>query len=699
MIMDESHHYRADAGLKAINDLKPILGLELTATPTDSRGAKFKNVVFEYPLSRAMEDGFVKEPAVATRKDFDPDQYKNDQNSLDLIKLSDGIKLHEVTKASLDIYARDNKEKLIKPFVLVVAKDTDHARDLRALIDSEQFFGGQYRGKVMEIHSSTRGGEKEENVQRMLTLEEPDNPIEVVIHVNMLKEGWDVTNLYTIIPLRASNSQILTEQTIGRGLRLPYGKRTGSKPVDTLTIVAHDKFQAIVDAANSEGSIIRMGNIIEIDPAELPDAQEVFTVQPITGSAVLGLRQTMNRAATEEERNSASRALLMAEAAESVILEMAGQNYTVEQLDSPAVREQASVLILKVAPPQDSTSQEEALAAFDQVASAYKKHVISIPRIKIKQGDDTISGFTDFDLDVRGLNLQPVSEDLIRRNLRTNESDIVQAVSMDFAAERSPVNILTEELANYPEVDYDRDAILIQKLLSQALAKLSSGHSDKDTENIVSYHKRDIAKFIYTQMREHLFVTQGDYEEVEIQPFSRIEPWNYTRGAKDAVRGFTETITPTSAIKNFIFGGFSKACHPNYKFDSKAEKDFATVLEDQASDEVIRWMRPAPGQFRIYWDHNSRIYIPDFVVESKEVIYMVEIKAENELKDGEVLAKARAGISYTEICNLHREKLHGKRWEYLLIPHTQINFNTSFGHAAERFVLTKQMIEDRKSSR
>ena len=93
----------------------------------------------------------------------------------------------------------------------------------------------------------------------------------------MLKEGWDVTNLYTIIPLRAANSQILTEQTIGRGLRLPYGARTGVEKVDKLTIIAHDRFQSIIDAANNPNSIIRQENIIEIDPKILPAAQEVIT--------------------------------------------------------------------------------------------------------------------------------------------------------------------------------------------------------------------------------------------------------------------------------------------------------------------------------------------------------------------------------------------------------------------------------------
>jgi type III restriction enzyme len=69
--MDELHRYRADAAVRVINELKPILGLELTATPFEetNRGpAKFKNVVLDCPLGRTMADGFVKEPAIVTPK-------------------------------------------------------------------------------------------------------------------------------------------------------------------------------------------------------------------------------------------------------------------------------------------------------------------------------------------------------------------------------------------------------------------------------------------------------------------------------------------------------------------------------------------------------------------------------------------------------------------------------------------------------
>ena len=74
LLMDEAHRYRGSAGAKAIAELKPILGLEVTATPKSVGGksAAFKNVVYRYDLPEAMKDGYIKEPAVGTRANFDP---------------------------------------------------------------------------------------------------------------------------------------------------------------------------------------------------------------------------------------------------------------------------------------------------------------------------------------------------------------------------------------------------------------------------------------------------------------------------------------------------------------------------------------------------------------------------------------------------------------------------------------------------
>ena len=92
--MDESHRYRASAGIRAINELKPVLGLELTATPfvETSKGAiPFKNVIYDYPLGKAMADGFVKEPAVVTRKNFNPAGMAPEE--IERMKLEDGVRL------------------------------------------------------------------------------------------------------------------------------------------------------------------------------------------------------------------------------------------------------------------------------------------------------------------------------------------------------------------------------------------------------------------------------------------------------------------------------------------------------------------------------------------------------------------------------------------------------------------------------
>lgn len=259
IFMDESHHYHADKSFEVINELHPILGVELTATLQVQKGAKkilFQNVVYEYSLAHALNDEkYVKVPAVITRKDFHPEEYTPEQ--LDKEKLNDGLRIHEDIKSRLEIYSRTYGKPLVKPFVLVVAKDTDHSRQIREYLTSDEFFRGDYKGKVLEINSAQRGAEKDENIEQLLSLEKPENKIEIVIHVNMLKEGWDVTNLYTIVPLRASASETLTEQTIGRGLRLPFGNRTGVPEIDRLSIVSHDRYAAIVDLANDPSSLVR----------------------------------------------------------------------------------------------------------------------------------------------------------------------------------------------------------------------------------------------------------------------------------------------------------------------------------------------------------------------------------------------------------------------------------------------------------
>ncbi len=113
-----------------------------------------------------------------------------------------------------------------------------------------------------------------------------------------------------------------------------------------------------------------------------------------------------------------------------------------------------------------------------------------------------------------------------------------------------------------------------------------------------------------------------------------------------------------------------------YKFDSKAEKDFAAILEGDR--DVTRWLRPAMAQFLMYWKRNSQRYIPDFVVDTKDTIYLVEIKAERDINDAEVLEKAEAGKNYCAAATKYNAANRGKPWTYVILPHTIISPNMSF---------------------
>ncbi|MBV5329791.1 MAG: DEAD/DEAH box helicase family protein [Chlorobium sp.] len=690
VLMDESHHYRALEAVRVINELNPILGIELTATPKVQIGqatTPFKNVVYQYGLGKAMEDGFVKEPAVATRRNFDPNSYQADE--LDTIKLEDGIRIHEDTKVALEIYARDEECRLVKPFVLVVTRDTDHAAQVREHIQSTAFFEGRYSDKVIVIHSNLRGDEKDDNIKQLLTLEDADNKIEIVIHVNMLKEGWDVTNLYTIIPLRTAASVILTEQTIGRGLRLPYGKRTGNSKVDKLTIIAHDNFQNIINEANKPDSIINQKNIIEIDPEAFEGRKEVVVAKTAVEERMEAEKKHIEAMPESQEKVNAGVAHEIKKAIHNIIPQVNSQVKNVSDLNNQDIKD---IIVTKVKERLQSSAQPDLyeadiIAKIEEVYQAtvdeFILHVIEIPRISILQSDEVESGYKDFDLSVTNLSFQSVAEEILIQYLNRKENSQQVLIGKFGDNADKPENLILNELINYSDIDYDSQSELLQKLVGQALLKLRSNlNNEENLLNVVKYHKRDIAAFIYSQMKPQFYCNAASYEEPVVLPFTKIESHNLTKIHSDDLHDYNETITPVSAIPQKVFSGFQKACHSLYKFDSKAEKDFAVNIEHDS--DVCKWLRPAPKQFKIYWDHNARMYEPDFVVETQNTIYLTEIKALNEMADPEVLQKAKAAKLYCEHASNHNALHGGKAWKYLLIPHNEILPQYGFTYLAGR---------------
>jgi len=676
LLMDESHRYRASAGVRAINELKPILGLELTATPQVERGARqtdpFKNVIYSYPLSAALTDGFVKEPAVATRENFDAQNY--DDDGLEKLKLEDGVRIHEETKVQLEVHARQNGAKLVKPFMLVVAQTTEHANALVKTVESDGFFEGRYKGRVITVHSAQTGEEKDETVQQLLTVEDAANPTEIVVHVNMLKEGWDVTNLYTIVPLRAANSKTLVEQSIGRGLRLPYGKRTGVPPVDRLTIVSHDRFQEIVDQANRPDSIIRTGVVIGRD---IPlQRSQVVEVKPEIENRIArpapatGGEQQPMLFNTKKEQDVARVAL-------DVIRDYERLPRS-EDLRKPEVQQEIVQRVTAAIRPTQGELEgvAEKVNVEAVVAKTIDLHIelsIDVPRIVVVPKGEVTCRYNDFDMEVSGIHLQPVPGDILIQHLRDNERFLLVSGN-GVVAETRLEDYLVRGLIDFDDISYDDHADLLYKLAGQVVRHLQSYLANMDdVKNVLQYHQQALVNLIHAQMQSHYEEVAAGYEAHVTKGFTRLTAGTYSVPAGESVRNFRAPVDEKLLIRGMLFGGFRKCLYDAQRFDTDSERRFAVVLENDP--DVLKWFKPGRGVFRIHYEHDAEAYEPDFVVEAKTTKYLCEPKRASEMTDETVLKKARAAAEWCAHATQHEREHGGKPWAYLLIPHDSITEN------------------------
>jgi type III restriction enzyme len=674
ILMDEAHRYHADASRNAINELKPVLGIELTATPFDENGDLFSNVVYEYSLAQALADAkYVKSPAIATRKNFLKGSLTD--REVEIIKLEDAISIHQDTKTELEVYARNNGVKLVKPFILAVCRDINHANEVFELVNSDSFYDGQYKGKALQIDSSTR---KEEDVERQfLSLESAENEIEIVIHVNMLKEGWDVTNLYTIVPLRAANAGILVEQTIGRGLRLPYeGKRTGVDKIDKLTVVAHENFNAVIEAARNPNSILSKISFVEIPNDDLAQRTHVVVSKPIMQQKIETEQQAINTITNKEHKHKAQVRLDAKKAILDVLPDFNSlpEVRKVEDLTKEEVKRKVIHLVEEnLAKGQQNIFREQiidqAVAQYDALVTEFKKNIIEIPRMDLVQGE-TRAEFISFDLDVSGFHYQALEQEIIRMGLKDTSFETMKVKSS--GSYGNPIKLIIAQLIDYPEIDYDDNAELLYHLAQQAFDAVKVNVSDDEKlPQVIFQFKSAIAEKIYIQMKQHFKLHSDEYIAPKVFPFNRIEQWSFSSFINAGYKDYRDIVMPLNMIPKYVFRGFQRACHFEYKFDSKAEQDLSFVLEHDGS--VVKWLRPAPNQFRIYWDNNSKRYEPDFIVETDTTIYMIEVKRSDQVLDEEVLAKKVAAERYCKYASEYTAENQGKEWQYIILPHNIIS--------------------------
>lgn len=373
-------------------------------------------------------------------------------------------------------------------------------------MQADTFFEGRYREKAIQVDSSKTGKEEDEMIERLLAVESTEELTEIVIHVNMLKEGWDVTNLYTIVPLRAANARILIEQSIGRGLRLPYGSRTGVSAVDRLNIVAHDKFQEIIEEANKPGSAIRLQQVM-LTSGQLGE-KTVTVVSQSQLTSQLGIQPTQMTASTMVASTNAAPVFASsaeqraAQIAYAVIRKLESQPQIVPSvmyLQKPEVQAQvvqevtaqfgpAQLRLPGVEPDVDVT------AVVAQTTQMVIQHTIDISRILVVPTGKVQSGFRTFVLNLTPLNYPPPSDELWIQHLRTNEREIV-SLGKGGREEARLEDYVVSGLVDYDDVSYDDHADLLYDLATQTANHFRSYLSEEDTRKVFRCFQRPITQF------------------------------------------------------------------------------------------------------------------------------------------------------------------------------------------------------------
>ena len=682
IIMDESHRYRGERGMVTLNELNPMLGIELTATPTDaSTNQRFKNVVFQYGLSDALKDGlYIKNPAVVTRADTD---FKGmDGDDVEKLKLNDAIQMHMDTKIAIENYVADNDLNPVKPTILVSCTDTIHAKKIYDYVTSDEFYDGEYKEKTLQIDSTSK---TEDQLEKLLTLEKPNNNIEIVIHVDMLKEGWDVSNLYTIVPLRRASAIILIEQTIGRGLRLPFGgKRTGVEKVDMLSIMMHDKFQEVVDAAKDKSSLLYSIGKIQLTKADL-NSKKVIIESKTNDIAVLEEEEKkISQIKDKEIRNKAEKKHKAKVVVNTVIRNVITQKVVQKPSDLKTAKIKEIVIAeieekIKVENP--TISEKEKKEIIKSVETEYEAAVesivnnnILIPNIKITISENK-GVIKNFKLNTKGFseNILQQEFELIRETIYDHKRDKIKITAQTL--DLPEYNIL-ELLKKKPEIDYENNSDILYKLCSEAIAAIKKSLKKPDTlgDTILMYREL-IANKIYEQIKPNITIEITAKSKPETEPYALIIPWNYSKEKGDEVLNFKQTIS-AKLLSSKVFNGFTKACHDKYKFDSIPEKKFSEIIEN--AKEVSKWLRPASKQFNIWYNNNSDRYVPDFVAETEKVIFLIEIKAENELEDQIVKMKEQAAINYCKNASEINKTRKEKAWKYVIVPGNKTDTNMTF---------------------
>ena len=616
---DEHHVYDAPKFSEAVRDLSPRALIGLTGTSTKKMSAR---VIYRFPLAAAIAEKYVKTPVIVGRKD-DRDDPRT--------KLSDGVRLLELKQRAVEEFSEREGADPVNAVMLVVAQSIQEAREYAALLGSESFAEGKYAGRVLEIHSKS----PDKDLAELEAVEDPSSPVRIIVAVDKLKEGWDVRNVYVIASMRASISKILTEQTLGRGLRLPFGRYTGVEFLDTLEVLAHESYDRLLKARkvfqetfidHRTHAVVRTdreGNAVVRTETEIAGLDE-----GVGRGATAGLAPPTATVTTVERRTTTATSTVTVLKSELRARDD-GDPILVPRLRMSTIKSRFSLGDLTdMRPFRELGAKIAADPAQELRRTVFSARRVvgpdGLPQVRVvrREAADTIDASSDlFPLD----------------KLR---SDLTRVV---LAADVVPGRV--EEKRHFEKI----------------LAAFLMGLGTKAQEALNHYLDRAawrLIRLIEEKQREAAPPPsyKHDLDLVELNPvrYGRPKTSEDRRGPFQRGVGYT---------------GWSKSLYVEVSFDSKPERDVANILDED--DSASLWVRLHRNDLPILWDNAGRDYNPDLIaIEHDGTHLLIEVKSDRDIESIDVVAKAKAARRWVNFVNVS-DKVPAQ-WHYLLLSETDI---------------------------
>lgn len=623
---DEHHAYYGKAFSAAVRDLKPWVLFGLTATP--HKQTPLDQIIYRYPLAAAIADKLVKTPVIVGRKDDRTDA---------ITKLSDGIILLRAKEEAIKAYTASTGAPAVNPVMLVVAKTIADADEYGSILRSSEFFEGAFTDAVLVIHSDS----PDEALEALAAVEDPDSKIRIIISVGMLKEGWDVKNVYVIASMRSSVSEILTEQTLGRGMRLPFGSYTGIEIVDTLEVIAHERYEELLKKAgilNEAFVDYQTRAVLRLNAK----GEQVVVRETVTAETPPIIALPSNGAPPVDAQDGGAAPIVTTVDHRTGQVTQAGfkmKQAIAKRADSPTI----TIPLLRMSAVQSSftladITETDAFTKLGRSLAADPEGELS----RTLLGARVVTG-----------------RDGIRRTqlVTASAADRLRSSAMLFP-EDDLRERLTEMVLASPSVPARKDQrAAFQPLLDAFMEGLGSSAQTVLSANLERAGAR-LVSLVESEQRRFM-ATPSYYEVVELRSFNPVRMTD-REVSGDRFSAF---------VRSLAYEGWKRSIFDVVWFDSSPERTVANIVDDDPA--VAWWVRLHINDLPILWSSGGQQYNPDLlVIETDGIHLIVEVKQEKEMSSAAVRGKREAAKRWANYVSA--DQVVGQTWKYLLISESDV---------------------------